>query len=92
MQYSDLFFPMKTTQVSIRRDNMVAGLETRIKDGVKFATFASYKKPGWHALGTVFEEPKTSSEILEVANMAGWNLHCKTVELYLGSKKIKPME
>ena len=68
---------------------MVAGLETRIKDGMKFATFASYKKPGWHALGTVFDEPKTSSEILQVAKMAGWNLHCKTVELYLGSEEDK---
>jgi phage/plasmid-like protein (TIGR03299 family) len=68
---------------------MVAGLETRIEGGVKFATFASFIKPGWHALGTVFDEPKTSEEILEIAHMDNWNLHCKTVQLYLGSEEDK---
>jgi len=60
------------------------GLEVQTVDGVKFATFASYRKPGWHGLGTVFEEPKTSEEILVASKLDNWNVHVKQVQLYLG--------
>ena len=60
------------------------GLEVQTVDGVKFATFASYRKPGWHGLGTVFDEPKTSEEILVAAKLDAWNVHVKQVQLYLG--------
>ena len=62
------------------------GLEVQTVDGVKFATFASYRKPGWHGLGTVFEEPKTSEEILVAAKLDSWNVHVKQVQLYLGDR------
>ena len=67
-------------QVTIR-SHVMHGLEVQTVDGVKFATFASYRKPGWHGLGTVFEEPKTSEEILVAAKLDEWNVHVKEVQL-----------
>jgi hypothetical protein len=37
------------------------------------ASFASFREPAWHGLGTVFTEEKTTSEMLEAASLNGWN-------------------
>ncbi len=31
-------------------------------------SFASFREPAWHGLGTVFTEEKTTAEMLEAAN------------------------
>lgn len=55
--------------------------EIEIINGV--ASFASFREPAWHGLGTVFTEEngeKTTSEMLELANLQNWNVRLEEVE------------
>jgi phage/plasmid-like protein (TIGR03299 family) len=38
------------------------------------AAFASLRVPAWHDLGTVFDKPVSTSEMLSLAHLADWNL------------------
>jgi len=38
------------------------------------ASFASFREPAWHGLGTVFAEEKTTTEMLSLANLDKWNV------------------
>lgn len=38
------------------------------------AAFASLRKPGWHGLGTVFDEPVSTEEMLSIAHLDKWNV------------------
>lgn len=49
---------------------MVAAVET-YKD---MAAFASLREEAWHGLGTVFQKPVTTSEMLDLAYLSNWNL------------------
>jgi len=55
---------------------MAHDLETQ--NGV--ASFASFREPAWHGLGTVFTEEKTTSEMLAAANLNGWNVRLEDLE------------
>jgi phage/plasmid-like protein (TIGR03299 family) len=44
-------------------------------------SFASFREPAWHGLGTVFTEEKTTSEMLEVANLNKWNVRLEDMEI-----------
>lgn len=44
------------------------------------ASFASFREPAWHGLGTVFTEEKTTNEMLELANLQNWNVRLEEVE------------
>ena len=37
-------------------------------------SFASYREPPWHGLGTVFTEEKTTSEMLAAASLNNWDV------------------
>ena len=37
-------------------------------------SFASLRQPAWHGLGTVFQEEKTTAEMLDAANLSKWNV------------------
>ena len=43
-------------------------------------SFASFREPAWHGLGTVFTEEKTTVEMLEAANLNGWNVRLEDLE------------
>lgn len=44
------------------------------------ASFASFREPAWHALGTVFDhEVTSSSEMLKLANLDNWNVRVEEV-------------
>ena len=43
-------------------------------------SFASFRQPAWHGLGTVFTEEKTTSEMLQAANLNGWNVRLEDLE------------
>ena len=45
------------------------------------ASFASFREPAWHGLGTVFTEEKTTAEMLEAANLNNWNVRLVDVEI-----------
>jgi phage/plasmid-like protein (TIGR03299 family) len=45
------------------------------------ASFASFREPAWHGLGTVFAEEKTTAEMLEAANLNGWNVRLQDLEI-----------
>lgn len=53
-------------------------------------SFASYREPAWHKLGTVFDHEVTSaSEMLSLAKLDNWNVHLEDVpmpENYTSSK------
>jgi len=53
--------------------------ELEIQNGV--ASFASFREPAWHGLGTVFTEEKTTSEMLSAANLDNWNVRLVDVEI-----------
>lgn len=53
-------------------------------------SFASFREPAWHGLGTVFDHEVTSAkEMLELANLDNWNVRLEEVALpedYTSSK------
>jgi phage/plasmid-like protein (TIGR03299 family) len=53
--------------------------ELEIQNGV--ASFASFREPAWHGLGTVFTEEKNTAEMLAAANLNGWNVRLVDVEI-----------
>lgn len=61
--------------------------ELETQNGV--ASFASFREPAWHGLGTVFTEEKTTSEMLDAANLSNWNVRLEDVNIpsHLSSDK-----
>lgn len=61
--------------------------ELETQNGV--ASFASFREPAWHGLGTVFTEEKTTKEMLDLANLSNWNVRLEdlTVPSHLTSDK-----
>ena len=55
---------------------MVAAVET-FKD---MAAFASLRQMAWHGLGTVFDKPVSTAEMLDLAHLSGWNLRMEPLE------------
>jgi phage/plasmid-like protein (TIGR03299 family) len=53
--------------------------ELESQNGV--ASFASFREPAWHGLGTVFTEEKNTSEMLVAANLNGWNVRLEDLEI-----------
>ena len=43
-------------------------------------SFASFREPAWHGLGTVFTEEKTTQEMLELANLSNWNVRLEDLQ------------
>jgi len=43
-------------------------------------SFASFREPAWHGLGTVFTEEKTTSEMLSLASLDNWNVRLEDLE------------
>ena len=52
--------------------------ELESQNGV--ASFASFREPAWHGLGTVFTEEKNTTEMLQAANLNGWNVRLEDME------------
>ena len=52
-------------------------------------SFASFREPAWHGLGTVFTDEKTTAEMLAAANLNGWNVRLEdmTIPSHLTSDK-----
>ena len=44
-------------------------------------SFASFREPAWHGLGTVFTEEVSTREMLELANLQDWNVRLEPVEV-----------
>jgi phage/plasmid-like protein (TIGR03299 family) len=44
-------------------------------------TFASFREPAWHGLGTVFEEEVTTQKMLELASLDNWNVRLEEIPL-----------
>jgi phage/plasmid-like protein (TIGR03299 family) len=42
-------------------------------------SFASYRQPAWHGLGTVFEEEVSTKEMLRLANLQNWNVRLQEI-------------
>ena len=61
--------------------------ELETQNGV--ASFASFREPAWHGLGTVFTEEKTTAEMLSAANLSNWNVRLEdmTIPSHLTSDK-----
>ena len=53
--------------------------ELETQNGV--ASFASFREPAWHNLGTVFDTEKNTSEMLSAANLNGWNVRLEDLEI-----------
>ena len=53
--------------------------ELETQNGV--ASFASFREPAWHGLGTVFTEEKNTTEMLAAANLNNWNVRLVDVEI-----------
>ena len=53
--------------------------ELETQNGV--ASFASFREPAWHGLGTVFTEEKNTAEMLVAANLNNWNVRLVDVEI-----------
>ena len=47
-------------------------------------SFASFRQPAWHGLGTVFEEEVNTSEMLKLAHLNDWNVRLEEVPLPAG--------
>jgi phage/plasmid-like protein (TIGR03299 family) len=63
-------------QSTIKEKKMAHEIETQ--NGV--ASFASFREPAWHGLGTVFTDEKTTKEMLELANLSNWDVRLEDLE------------
>ena len=45
------------------------------------ASFASFREPAWHGLGTVFTNEVKTSEMLDLANLSNWNVRLEDLEI-----------
>jgi phage/plasmid-like protein (TIGR03299 family) len=45
------------------------------------ATFASFREPAWHKLGTVFNEEVSTQEMLELAHLDSWNVRLEEIAI-----------
>jgi phage/plasmid-like protein (TIGR03299 family) len=45
------------------------------------ATFASFREPAWHQLGTVFEEEVSTDKMLELAHLDSWNVRLEEIAI-----------
>ncbi len=61
--------------------------ELETQNGV--ASFASFREPAWHGLGTVFTEEVNTAKMLQLANLNDWNVRLEDVEIpsHLSSDK-----
>jgi len=53
--------------------------ELETQNGV--ASFASFREPAWHNLGTVFDTEKNTNEMLVAANLNNWNVRLEDLEI-----------
>ena len=53
--------------------------ELETQNGV--ASFASFREPAWHNLGTVFDTEKNTIEMLVAANLNNWNVRLEDLEI-----------
>ena len=53
--------------------------ELESQNGV--ASFASFREPAWHGLGTVFTEEKNTNEMLVAANLNNWNVRLEELTI-----------
>ncbi len=44
-------------------------------------SFASFREPAWHGLGTVFNEEKNTNEMLVAANLNNWNVRLEDMPI-----------
>jgi len=44
-------------------------------------TFASFREPAWHGLGTVFEDEVNTSEMLKLASLDNWNVRLEEIAI-----------
>ena len=66
---------------------MVAAVEV-FENGQE--AFASLRTPAWHGLGTVFSEPVSTQEMLDLALMSNWNVRLEEVKFGRGYKSKRP--
>ncbi len=45
------------------------------------ASFASLREPAWHGLGTILDHEVSTSEMLQVAHLAGWDVRLDDLDL-----------
>lgn len=45
------------------------------------ATFASLREPAWHGLGTILDSEVSTSEMLQVAHLAKWDVRLEDIDL-----------
>jgi phage/plasmid-like protein (TIGR03299 family) len=45
------------------------------------ASFASLREPAWHGLGTILDSEVSTSEMLKVAHLAGWDVRLDDIDL-----------
>ena len=55
--------------------------ELEINENTGEASFASFREPAWHGLGTVFTEEKTTAEMLDAASLSGWNVRLQDLAI-----------
>jgi phage/plasmid-like protein (TIGR03299 family) len=53
-------------------------------------SFASFRQPAWHGLGTVFEEEVSTKEMLKLANLHKWDVRLEEVPTPEGFSSDKP--
>jgi len=54
-------------------------------------SFASFREPAWHGLGTVFTEKVDTAGMLAVSGLAGWNVRIEDETLPAGYTSVDPM-
>ena len=55
--------------------------ELEINSSTGEASFASFREPAWHGLGTVFTDEVNTAQMLELANLNNWNVRLEDVAI-----------
>ena len=78
--YPDLHLSALSAKLSINNNKRRKLMAHEIETQNGKASFASFREPAWHGLGTVFTEEKTTSEMLKAASLDGWNVRLEDLE------------
>jgi phage/plasmid-like protein (TIGR03299 family) len=84
-----LLFPKSYAKIGITKNRKEIKMAHELETQNGKASFASFREPAWHGLGTVFTEEKTTAEMLSAANLSNWNVRLEDMEIpaHLSSDK-----
>jgi len=76
-----LTLPEQNDIVKLIKQNKEIKMAHELEEQNGKTSFASFREPAWHGLGTVFTEEKNTTEMLQAANLDNWNVRLEEMNI-----------